>query len=194
MSSGQLALAYDAADSSILSTNSLGNLVVLPSGNNMFLPNTNLWVCTGGSISSSACPSGTPTGQGNVIVQNKIGIASSTPFSALAIGANGAIVTTEKSLTDSSTITIDWTQGNQQLVTLGGNRTIAFSNFIPGSTLRFIVCQDATGSRTLTWPASVSWSGATAPTLTTTANNVITFLATTGTGTIKVYGSSVLNF
>ena len=196
VSSGQLALAYDTADSSIISTNSLGNLIVVPSGNNMFLPNTNLWVCTGGSISSSACPSGTPTGQGNLIVQNKIGVASSTPFSAVAVGAGGAITTTEKSLTDSSTITIDWTQGNQQLVVLGGNRTIAFSNYIPGSALRLVACQDATGSRTLTWPAAVLWNSGTAPTLTTTASkcDVLTFIATSATGTIRVLGTSVLNF
>ena len=196
VSTGQLALAYDTADSAILSTNSLGNLIVLPSGNNMFLPNTNLWVCTGGSISSSACPSGTPTGQGNLIVQNKIGVASSTPFSAVAVGAGGAITTTEKSLTDSSTITIDWTQGNQQLVTLGGNRTIAFTNYIPGAALRLVACQDATGSRTLTWPAAVLWNSGTSPTLTTTASkcDVLTFIATSATGTVKILGTSVLNF
>ena len=196
VSSGQLALAYDTADSSIISTNSLGNLIVVPSGNNMFLPNTNLWVCTGGSISSSACPSGTPTGQGNLIVQNKIGVASSTPFSAVAVGAGGAITTTEKSLTDSSTITIDWTQGNQQLVVLGGNRTIAFTNYIPGAALRLVACQDATGSRTLTWPAAVLWNSGTSPTLTTTASkcDVLTFIATSATGTVKILGTSVLNF
>lgn len=41
------------------------------------------------------------------------------------------------------------------------------------------IVQDGTGSRTITWPASVKWASASAPTLTTTA--------TTGTDVIKFY-------
>ncbi|MGI0075916.1 MAG: hypothetical protein ACREAU_00740, partial [Nitrosopumilaceae archaeon] len=49
----------------------------------------------------------------------------------------------------------------------------------------FIVTQDGTGSRTITWPGSVRWSGGTPPTLTTTAGktDLFTFVTTTG-GTI----------
>lgn len=41
-----------------------------------------------------------------------------------------------------------------------------------------ILKQDATGGRTINWPASVKWGGGAAPTLTTTANavNILTFV------------------
>jgi hypothetical protein len=58
-------------------------------------------------------------------------------------------------------------------VTLGGNRTFgAFANPAPGQVVMMELKQDATGSRTVTWNANVSWAGGTAPTLTTTANAV----------------------
>lgn len=88
--------------------------------------------------------------------------------------------------------TIDWTQGNKQKSTLTGNVTYTFTP--PGSptSLVFKLVQDATGSRTATWPASVKWSGGTAPTLTTTANriDIITFYYD---GT-NYYGSASLNY
>lgn len=66
--------------------------------------------------------------------------------------------------------TIDWGNGNKQKITLTGNCTFTFTapdtgvgNFL----IRLI--QDGTGSRTVTWPASVKWPADTAPTLTTTA-------------------------
>lgn len=73
-------------------------------------------------------------------------------------------------LTDGATITIDWSTGNTFTVTLGGNRTIAFSNDVDGQLIKLRLKQDATGSRTITWPSGISWSGGSAPTLTTTAN------------------------
>lgn len=61
----------------------------------------------------------------------------------------------------------------------GGNATFTFSNPPKAGTLITIVLvQDGTGSRTVTWPATVKWSGGTAPTLTTTASkrDVFTFV------------------
>ena len=196
VATAQQAIAYDDANNTDILTSSVGDMFVYPSGNDAIFNNSTLWVCTGGSGNTNGCPSGTPTGQGNLIVETALGIASSTPWTALSLGADKAITTTEKALSDGATIAIDWKQGNQQLVTLGGNRTITFDGYIPGQTLRLVVCQDATGSRTLTWPAAVLWSGGTAPTLTTTANkcDVATFLTTTATGTVKVLGSTVANF
>ena len=112
------------------------------------------------------------------------------------MGAGGSIVETENTLTDASTITVNWLQGNQQKVTLGGNRTINFTNYISGQVLRLVVCQDATGSRTVTWDANIIWQGDVAPTLTTTANkcDLTTFIATNATSTLKVFGASALQF
>lgn len=41
-----------------------------------------------------------------------------------------------------------------------------------GTSVALAVTQDATGSRTVTWPSSVKWPGGTAPTLTTTASAI----------------------
>jgi len=84
-------------------------------------------------------------------------------------------------LTDAPEITVDWSKGDTQTATLGGNRTLTFSNGQKGGKYTLIVTQDATGARTVTWPSSVRWPGPTQaavpPTLTTTANKTdyITF-------------------
>jgi hypothetical protein len=229
----QLKLSYDGTRYAQFQVDSVGDLIIDPQGDEVFLNDDNFLVCTGGS-----CPAGNPTGTGNIIAENKIGVGTTTPaakltietqdavtefltiasstsgtllvfdetgnlgigtdapVSKLAIGAGGAITTVENTLTDGATIAIDWLDGNQQDVTLGGNRTITFSNYIAGQILRLVVCQDGTGSRTLTWPASVVWNDGTAPTLTTTADqcDFLAFVATEAKGSLKIFGTSSLNF
>jgi hypothetical protein len=73
-------------------------------------------------------------------------------------------------LADAPTVVVDWSRGNTQSVTLGGNRALTFVNGEKGGKYFLIVKQDATGSRTVTWPSSVRWPGKNGPTLTTTAN------------------------
>lgn len=73
---------------------------------------------------------------------------------------------------DAATITItatDTTKGKVRVITLGGNRTIAFSGFQANQSITLVLKQDGTGSRTVTWP-TMKWENVTAPTLTTTAN------------------------
>lgn len=68
--------------------------------------------------------------------------------------------------------TLDWRDGNTQLLTLTGNCTLTLSN--PQDGARYLIClkQDGTGSRTVTWPSSVKWPAGAAPTLTTGAGLV----------------------
>lgn len=80
-------------------------------------------------------------------------------------------------LTDGATVTITCdSQSDIQnaTITLGGNRTLAISGAVAGMYGTLVVKQDATGSRTLTLPASskVINGGAGAITLTTTANGI----------------------
>ena len=75
-----------------------------------------------------------------------------------------------KTLADGATVTIDQYRGDDFVVTLAGNRTLALTNPTKGQSVMLRVIQDATGSRTLSYPASVKWPGGTAPTLTTTAS------------------------
>ena len=73
--------------------------------------------------------------------------------------------------TSAATATIDWNAGQKQSLVLGANTTLSFTAPPgPGSFILRLV-QDATGSRTVTWPANVKWPGKTAPTLTTAANS-----------------------
>ncbi len=88
--------------------------------------------------------------------------------------------------------TIDWGTGNFQKSTLTGNCTYTFTAPSGPARLTLKIIQDATGSRTVTWPASVKWSGGTAPTLTTTASR-IDFVTFWYDGT-SYFGSSILNY
>jgi len=72
----------------------------------------------------------------------------------------------------STAITIDWTSKNYQNVTLTDTCVFTFTAPSGVTTLILKLTQDATGSRTVTFPASVLWSSGTAPTLTTDANAV----------------------
>lgn len=64
-----------------------------------------------------------------------------------------------------TSMTIDWNDGSVQHVTLTGNCTFTFSNGQSGGRYTLLLKQDTTGGRTVTWPSSVRWPGATAPTL-----------------------------
>jgi len=77
----------------------------------------------------------------------------------------------ETTLTDAATIAWDMQTGFDFIVTLGGNRTLgAPTNTKVGQKGRFMIVQDATGSRTLTWNSNFKFASATAPVLSTTAN------------------------
>ena len=56
--------------------------------------------------------------------------------------------------TDGATITLDMASYHNWKGTIAGNRTIAFSNLSSGDCGIIFVKQDATASRTLTWPGS----------------------------------------
>lgn len=70
----------------------------------------------------------------------------------------------------STAYTIDLTGGTLQILTLTGNCTFTFPTPTAGQSFTMFLKQDATGSRTVTWPASVKWPSSTAPTITSTAS------------------------
>jgi len=72
--------------------------------------------------------------------------------------------------TGDGTTTIDWGLGNIMYFTFGAANEAFTFTAPPGVALLYLVLkQDATGSRTATWPGTVLWPGDVAPTLTTTA-------------------------
>ncbi len=70
--------------------------------------------------------------------------------------------------------------------TLTANVTVAPTLSSPndGQTINWFLVQDATGSRTMTWPTTFKWPGGSAQSLSTTANArdllVATYLTSTG--------------
>lgn len=76
-------------------------------------------------------------------------------------------------VTDGATQVFDCSAGAVFQWTLGANRTMsAPTGQAPGQWMQIRIVQDATGSRTVTWPSVIVWPAATAPTLTTTAGRM----------------------
>ncbi len=79
------------------------------------------------------------------------------------------------SLVDAASVVVDAKDAQQFYLlftsAVGNSRAIANpTNLLDGRTYMFILDQDATGSRTVTWGNKFNFSGGTAPTLTTTAS------------------------
>lgn len=99
-----------------------------------------------------------------------LGIGTDSPLAPLDVV--GSIYSRLVNPTDAASTTIDWSAGNVQSLTLDtSNTTLAFSNGEAGGEYKLVLKQDATGGRTVTWPASVEWAGGTAPTLSATASS-----------------------
>lgn len=89
------------------------------------------------------------------------------------------------------TVNIAYGNGNIADITLTASTTFTFSNHVVGTYILKLT-QGGTGSYTVTWPASVLWSGGTAPTLTTTVGKTdIVTLFHDGT---NFYGTYSLNY
>jgi len=82
------------------------------------------------------------------------------------------------SASTSTAYTIDLANGSVQYLTLTGNCTYTFPTPAAGKSFTLVQKQDGTGSRTVTWPASVKWPAGTAPTVTSTASKADKFVFT----------------
>jgi hypothetical protein len=103
-------------------------------------------------------------------VLGKADSATTTYLTATQTITNKIVAYTIQTLTDGATITWNANNGTIANVTIGGNRTLVISNAIANTYYQIKIKQDATGSRTITWPSGIKWIGGTAPALTTTAN------------------------
>jgi hypothetical protein len=72
--------------------------------------------------------------------------------------------------------TINLANGTTQILTLTGNCVFTFPVVAPGKNFTLWLVQDATGSRSVTWPSTVAHPASTAPTITTTANRADKFV------------------
>ena len=91
----------------------------------------------------------------------------------LIVGTSSRAYNPITTLTDAASITSDFAKGNNFLVTLAGNRTLAApSNAVAGQSGSIYVIQDGTGSRTLAYNAAWQFVSATVPTLSTGTGDV----------------------
>lgn len=106
----------------------------------------------------------------NVYTTNSrgVGIGTATPLHKLDIIGSYYSRTVVKG-TCSGTVAIDWTLGNTQHCVLGSTPvTFTFSGAQSGGNYKLILKQDGTGSRTVSWPATIRWGSGSAPYLTPT--------------------------
>tara|TARA_R100000734_G_scaffold4021_1_gene3534 strand:- start:1411 stop:2925 length:1515 start_codon:yes stop_codon:yes gene_type:complete len=109
--------------------------------------------------------------------KNELRFDGNTKFETTSSGIDitGNATSSVSSLSDGSTITVNFASASHFTVTLGGNRTFgdpgSTSNAIGSSGSIFIV-QDGTGSRTASFHSDYKFAGGTAPTLSTAANAV----------------------
>jgi hypothetical protein len=140
------------------------------------------------------------TGTGQVVKENtptlitpNIGAATASSLNATGdITAKRYKLTMPTATTASSTTSLDLSTGNVFTINLSTNiSTLTLTNAAVGTYLVKFV-QDATGSRTVSFPAAWKWAGGIAPVLTTTANklDIVTLVYD---GTI-FYATIVKNF
>ena len=93
---------------------------------------------------------------------------------------------------DLTTSEIDLSKGVVFSKTVSADTVFTFINAPSGRAATFNLIITNGGSATITWPASVIWTDATAPTLTASGVDVLTFMTPNGTtwyGTVAIYNA-----
>jgi hypothetical protein len=99
---------------------------------------------------------------------------------SLKVGTSARAFNPITTLTDAASITVNFALGNNFLVTIGGNRTLAApTNAVAGQTGQIYVIQDGTGSRTLAYNSAYQFVSGASPTLSTGAADVDILLYST---------------
>jgi hypothetical protein len=109
-------------------------------------------------------------------------VATYTPASAVTFSATAMSLNCDASNVFTTTLTANVTTAP----------TLSSAN--DGQTLNWFLTQDATGSRTMTWPTSFKWPGGTAGVLSTAANSVDLLVATYRAATGFWYTTLVKDF
>jgi len=186
----------------ISSTNTNGNIQLFPNGTGYteLYGNTNAGTirfnCENNSHGVTVQgPAHSASATYTVKLPNTLGLTQASGL--VTSDANGVVSFDNGTIEESTTITsssnaatLNLRDGNSFLHDLTENVTYTFSNPAASGKLSMFtlkVIQDSS-ARTITWPSSVDWAAATAPTLTATNNGVDIFVFFTIDGGTTYYG------
>jgi hypothetical protein len=149
---------------------------------------------TSGTVAIANGGTGATTDSG---ARTNLGLGTISTQNASTVAITGGAVTnvqlqryreTVTAGSSSTAYAVDLSTANIFNIAMTGNCTFTITN-PPASGVSYsfmlILTQDATGSRTATWPASVKWPNGSTPTLTTTANktDILNFITVDGGAT-----------
>lgn len=143
-------------------------------------------------VGSVAYPAGAVAAETNTTISSWAVKINGTGRKLLLLDTAQNVIDVKQSVAAStSTTTVNWANGNLADITLTSSTTLTLSAPVIGTYIVKLT-QGGAGSFTVTWPATVKWSGGIAPVLTTTAGKLdIITLVWDGT---SYYGSYALNF
>ena len=164
----------------ITSTSFTGDLVGNAAGLSTTTANINAGIMSATSFAGNftGVASGI-TGTPNIVVGIMTGTLNGDGSSLTGIAATNWI--TNNVTANSSTTTVNLSDGNVVKFTQSADTTVSFANTGTSNIVTFVRLKDANSTaRTLTWPSSIKWDGGSAPTLITNFHsgdaNVITLL------------------
>lgn len=134
---------------------------------------TNVWAVVA-AASSATSLGGVPTA--NWMRQSR----TAAEITAATVVTNSVTIPTAwpyQTATEAPTTVLDWNKGNDQILTLTGNRVMgAPVNMLDGSPIDLLVLQDGTGTRTLSWNSVFVFENGLAPVLGTAPGSIDRFL------------------
>ena len=137
----------------------------------------NTWTATRGAEGSTAAGHATSIAVVHILTSGSLGVTRGGADDVVTVSASGA----------AQTLTLPANTLGTFDIVLSTNCTLTLAGAVAtkGSTMTVLLRQDGTGSRTVTWPASVVWAAGTAPVLSTAAGRVdiISLLSVNG-GTV----------
>jgi hypothetical protein len=161
-------LKYPTADGTngqVVTTNGSGTLTFTSPASGLAVGSTSI---TGGTSGYALFNNAGTLGNTNTL----------TSFTLSAVTINDGYTEETVTANTTTTYTISLANGTLQILTLTGNCTFTFPTATTGQSFMMFLKQDATGSRTVTWPAVVKWPSSTAPTITATASKGDKFVFT----------------
>jgi len=141
----------------------------------------------------TAAPVTTVAGRtGDVVIAEADVTGLTADLAARTTVANGGGETYFDAGNSGTALTVNLANGNVQKITLTGNCTLTLTSPATGAyrSMLLYLFQDGTGSRTVTWPASVKWGTAGAPVLSTAATKMDKILLDTVDGGTTWYGAA----